>query len=187
MDVKKLVPWNWFKKEEEQESRPVAVRQGYPAAGVYAPLAQLHQEIDRLFDTVFRGFGLGGWPLSADEPSAPLAGGMLKPTLDISATDKEYTVSVEVPGVDEKDIHIELVGNTLTIRGEKRQETEEKGKNFYRKERAYGAFQRILSLPGDADQEGIEASFSKGVLTITIPRRAQEEKEGKTIEIRKAA
>ncbi len=187
MDVKKLVPWNWFKKEEEQEARPVAVRQGYGGGGIYNPLAQLHQEIDRLFDAAFRGFGLGGWPLAADEPATTLAGGLLKPTLDISATDKEYTVNIEVPGVDEKDIHIELAGNTLTVRGEKRQEKEEKGRNFYRKERTYGTFQRILSLPEDADQERIEASFSKGVLTITIPRRAQETPTGKTIEIRKAA
>jgi len=185
MDVKKLVPWNWFKKEEEQESRPAAVRQGYPGSGFYGPLAQLHQEIDRLFDTVFRGFG--AWPLAAEDPLTRLGAGVLKPTLDIGATDEEYTISVEVPGVDEKDIQLELVGDTLTIRGEKRQEREERGRNFYRMERAYGTFQRILSLPEDADQDHIEASFNKGVLTITIPRRAQRREAGKTIEIRKAA
>ncbi len=185
MDVKKLVPWNWFKKEEEQETKPVAIHHTYPQGSFYGPLAQLHQEIDRLFDTVFRGFA--AWPFGNEGPVARLGEGILKPTLDIGATEKEYTITVEVPGVDEKDIQIELAGNTLTIRGEKRQEKEEKDKNFYRMERAYGTFQRVLSLPDDADQEHIEASFSKGVLTITIPRRAQRQEESKTIEIRKAA
>ncbi len=186
MDVKKLVPWNWFKKEEEDSVRNVPVRHSDPQGTFYSPLMQLHQEIDRIFDNMFRTFA--GWPFGGEPVMGQAAvAGILKPTVDIAASDREYTISVEVPGVDEKDIQLELAGNTLTIRGEKKKEHEEKNKNFYRMERAYGAFQRVLSLPEDADQDSIEASFKKGVLTITIPRKAQPQAETKKIEIRKAA
>ena len=98
---------------------------------------------------------------------------------------KEYAISVEVPGVDEKDVKIELANNTLTIGGEKKQEKEEKEKNFYRVERSYGSFQRVLSLPEDADQEKIQATFKKGVLRITVPRKALPHAEAKQIEVKK--
>jgi HSP20 family protein len=97
---------------------------------------------------------------------------VLKPTLDLSASENEYTVTVEVPGVDEKDLKIEVDKNTMIIRGEKKQEKEEKQKSYYRQERFYGSFRRILSLPEDADQDGIKAVFKQGVLNITLPRKA---------------
>jgi HSP20 family molecular chaperone IbpA/predicted peroxiredoxin len=100
-----------------------------------------------------------------------LTASILKPTLDLGATDKAYTVTVEIPGVDEKDIKLEIINDTLAIRGEKKQETEEKDKNFYRLERSYGSFQRVLSLPGDIDQDGVKANFKKGILRVTMPRK----------------
>jgi HSP20 family protein len=101
-----------------------------------------------------------------------MANGMLKPTLDLSASENEYTIAVEVPGVNESDLKIEIDKNTMIIRGEKKQEKEEKKKNYYRQERFYGSFQRILSLPEDADQDDIQATFQHGVLNITLPRKA---------------
>nr|WP_281357791.1 Hsp20/alpha crystallin family protein [Desulfobacter latus] len=101
-----------------------------------------------------------------------ITGSLLKPRLDLSATDKEYTVSLEIPGVSEKDVNLELADDTLIIRGEKKQKKEEKKKNFYRLERSYGSFQRTLSLPEDADKDNIKADFKNGVLNITIPRKA---------------
>ena len=68
-------------------------------------------------------------------------------------TDKEYSITVEVPGVSEKDVKIEIVDNTMTIKGEKKQEKEEKEKDYYRVERSHGSFQRLLSLPEDANQD----------------------------------
>jgi HSP20 family protein len=109
---------------------------------------------------------------------------MLKPTLDLGATDKEYTVTVEIPGVDEKDLKLEIDNNTMTIWGEKKQEKEEKTKNYYRQERFYGSFKRVLSLPEDANQDDIKATFTQGVLTVTMPRKAMPEPDVKRIEIK---
>ncbi|EIM62223.1 MAG: Hsp20/alpha crystallin family protein [Desulfobacter postgatei] len=188
MNIKKWVPWNWFKKEEEDAGKmvPVAREKTGKSASVPAhPLEQFHQEIDQLFDRAFRGFGLS--PFSPDQSLVPtFADGILKPTLDLGATDKEYTVTVEIPGVDEKDVKLEIINDTLTISGEKKQEKEEKEKNFYRMERSYGSFQRILSLPEDADQDKVKATFKTGVLTVTMPRKALPKSNVKQIEVKTA-
>ncbi len=188
MDIKKLAPWNWFKKEEEEAGKPLPVQRsrgldlGYP---LYHPLNRLHQEIDRMFDNAFRSFSMT--PFGFDRPFLPMMEeGILKPTLDLSATGKEYSVTVEIPGVDEKDIQVDLANDTLTIRGEKKQEKEEKERNYYRMERSYGSFQRVLSLPEDADQDGVTAKFKKGVLTVVIPRKAVPASEVKKIEVKSA-
>jgi HSP20 family protein len=183
MDIRKLVPWNWFRKEEETETAlPV---KGAGRKDLYAeeeaahPLMRLHREMDRLFADAFRDFD------ARSEVFTPLtASGLLKPRVDIGATDKEYTITVEVPGVDEKDVKVEIADNVLTIRGEKKQEKEEKKKDYYRVERSYGSFQRLLSLPGDADQEKVKAKFRKGVLTITMPRKDMPKMEAKQIDIK---
>lgn len=135
------------------------------------------------FDRAFGGFA----PASSgfNRPLLPrLNDGMLKPTLDLGATEKEYTITVEIPGVDEKDVRLEIVNDTLIIQGEKKQETEEKGKNYYRMERSYGSFQRVLSLPEDADQDGVTATFKKGVLTVVMPRKTLPKKDVEQIAVR---
>ena len=186
MDFKKIVPWNWFKKEEEESGGTVPVRHlrhHQPAARLDHPFLQMQREMDRMFDRFFTGFGLT--PSRREGIfSGSLTGGLLKPTLDIGANDKEYTISVEVPGVEQKDVKLEIINNTLTIKGEKKQEKEEKDKDFYRMERSYGSFQRVLSLPEDADQEKISATFKNGVLTVTMPRRALPKTDVKQIEIK---
>jgi HSP20 family protein len=106
--------------------------------------------------------------------------------LDVGATDKEYTISVELPGVDPKDVKLELSGDTLKISGEKKQETEHKEKDYYRIERSYGSFQRVLSLPEDADGDAITAEYKNGVMKIAIPRRQADAKDTKRIEIKAA-
>ena len=111
----------------------------------------------------------------------------LLPNVDIAATEKEYILTIEVPGVDEKDVKLELVGGTLTIKAEKRQESEQKEKDFYRVECVYGSFQRTLTLPDDADPENVQASFKNGVLTIRLPRKALALPKGKLIEIKTTA
>ena len=134
-----------------------------------------------MFDSFFNAwpsFGMDRWY----KPT--MAEGMLKPTLDLSATDKEYAITVEIPGVDEKDVKLELAKDTLTIRGEKKQEKEEKDKNYYRMERSYGSFQRLLSLPDDADQDSIKAKFKNGVLKVTMLRKALPHSDVKRIEVR---
>jgi HSP20 family protein len=188
MSMKKWIPWNWFKKEEEAAGKSVPIQRSstddqLPALG--GSLARFHQEIDRLFDQTLRGFDLS--PFGFNRPLWPrLNDGMLKPTLDLGATDKEYTICVEVPGVDGKDVKVEIANDTLTIRGEKKQETEEKEKNYYRMQRSYGSFQRVLSLPEDADQDGVSATFKKGFLTITMPRKAVPQADVRQIQIQSA-
>ncbi len=185
MDIKKLAPWNWFKKEEESGGavpvRRVDERAPATTLPFPAPFNQLRAEMDRMFDSFFQTMGMRS-PLTS-ELFAPFSGGLLKPQVDIAATDRDYIITIEVPGVSEKDVSVEVSGNTMTIRGEKRQEKEEKERNYYRIERAYGSFQRILSLPEDADRDNIKASFRKGVLSITMPRKSLPESDVKRIEI----
>lgn len=190
MDIKKLAPWNWFKKEQEDAGRTVPVQQQTTAdptlTGGDHPLVAFHREFDRLFNRMMQGFGR--WPLEFDPPPWPsLAGDFLKPTVDIGSAEKAYTITVEVPGVNEDDVQLELVDDTLTIRGEKKRENTAKDKNYYCVERSYGAFRRVLSLPEDVDQDNIQASFKNGVLTITIPRKAQPASNVRRIEVEKAA
>ncbi len=136
IDFKKLAPWNWFKKEQEEQqstaSLPVQRNDLPVAGGPVSPILQLHREIDRLFDDAFRGFGfptlaMPRWP--SDWP------GMLKPALDIQETDKQYKIALEVPGIEEKDIQITLDNDVLLVRGEKRQEQETKDGGFHLVER----------------------------------------------------
>lgn len=187
MNIKKLAPWNWFKKEEEQSgtSIPVQYRDAvaqHPQGGTGNPIVQLHREIDGLFKNALRGLGV---PPFRSNFFIPLTTeGLLKPQVDIGATDKEYSITVEVPGVSEKDVKVEISDNTMTIRGEKQQEKEEKEKGYYRIERSYGSFQRVLSLSEDADQDDVKVTFNKGVLTVKMPRRALPKSDVKQVEIR---
>ncbi|WP_028317975.1 Hsp20/alpha crystallin family protein [Desulfobulbus elongatus] len=185
MELKMLAPWNWFKKEEEIEHGvPITHRGkgGYMADRYYDPTFPIHRDIDRLFDHFFRGFGPMGMGRLGSGPAFG-EGMVLKPKVDLSATEGEYLLTVEIPGVSEKDVSVDISGGTLTVKGEKRQEKEEKEKDYYRVERSYGSFQRVLSLPDDVDREGIKAGFKDGVLSITMPRKATSKGEVKQIEI----
>ena len=185
MNIKSLAPWNWFKKEEETGGS-VSVQRAddrlyNPQLGALMPINQLRNEMDRLFENTFKGMGLSAF--NRDFFGSFPASGLLKPQVDIAASGKEYTVTVEVPGANEEDIRVEISNNTMTIRGEKKQEKENKEKDYYRIERSYGSFQRVLSLPDDVDQENIEASFKKGVLYIKMPRKALPESDVKQVAI----
>lgn len=184
MDNRKLSPWNWFAKEDEEAGRTAHARhtglhewddfQQSPFHPFHL-FHRFHQDMDRLLSNVFRGAG-------SDRQIIPA--GIFKPTVDIHADENAYTITVEVPGVDEKDVSLELADETLIIRGEKKQEKEEKTGNFYRVERAYGCFQRILSLPADADQENIDADFGRGVLCITVPRKPRQQSNVRRIKVK---
>ena len=187
MDIKKLAPWNWFKKEEEGSGAIVPVKHSEKQtidredSGSH-PMIQLQQEMDRIFENAFRGFGLS--PLSKGWLTPLTASGLLRPQLDIAVTDKEYSITVEVPGVSQKDVKIEIADDTMTILGEKKQEKEEREKDYYRVERSYGSFQRVLSLPEDANQDEVKATFKNGVLSIKMPRKALPKSNMKQIAIK---
>lgn len=112
------------------------------------------------------------------------AAAVASPAVDFAEDDKAYYITAELPGMSEKDIDVSLSGDTLTIKGEKRDEKEEKAKNYYLSERSYGAFQRSFTLPEGVDRDKIEASFSSGVLALTLPKTAEAVKQQKKIEIK---
>jgi len=184
MELKQLAPWNWFKKEQDEYSKRVPAlgdngRDTYPAS-----LARVHDAFDRLFEDMLGDFARG-FPTRSGMIE-PVNGGWMRPLVDISATDKAYTIAAELPGVDENKVHIDIYGDTLRIRGEKSQEKESKDKNYHCIERSYGSFQRQLSLPEDADSENIDAKFRKGVLTITVPRTGNATSSPRRIEVNAA-
>lgn len=178
MDFGKLAPWNWFKKEEEEGGKVVPVKHDSEKSDLPVSLHDIHTEFNRLFDSLKHGFG-SGWP----SPSL-LQTDWFKPSLDVASDDKEYSIKVELPGMDATNISLEYTSDTLKIKGEKRQEKEEKDKDFYRVERSYGSFQRILDIPEDGDSENITSNYKDGVLNITIPRKQLPNKETKKIEIK---
>lgn len=140
------------------------------------PFASLRREMDRLFDDFFGGAPRMGWLAGAAE-------GTLTPTVDVAETDREVVVTAELPGLDDKDIEVSIRDNSLSIKGEKRAEKEEKDKTFYRSERSYGMFQRVVGLPAEVQEDKVEAEFSKGVLTVRLPKSPAAQKKSRKIEI----
>ena len=184
MKLTKLNPWNWFKHEQENESKPVAVQH---ADHPLASFSQMQREMNELFDRAWRQVGFPDPGLQSASPGMSNVG-MLKPKVDIASSDKEYLISVEVPGVDQEKLHLELADGALIIRGEKSQSKESKEHDMHRIERSYGSFQRYLSLPADADHENIEAKFDNGVLNVSMPRKAASLSDGQhNIEIKRAS
>jgi HSP20 family protein len=181
MELKNLVPWNWFRKEQEAEGRRLPVAHRTKGENYPDPLARYYDVIDPLFDSISRFPYIR--PLLPEILRGQQVENWLKPSLDIAATDKAYTIAAELPGVDEGKVEIEVLGDTLTIRGQKEHEQEDKGKNYYCVERTYGAFQRQLSLPEDADADAIQAHFKKGVLKLTVPRRGAPPRAARRIEV----
>jgi HSP20 family protein len=153
----------------------------------WQPLSTLHQQVNRLFDDFS--------PFNMRLPFVPSAfdvepfwqrelsvQGM--PAVDIAEKEKSFELTAELPGMDEKNIEVKLSNGNLLIRGEKKEELEEKKKDYYLSERRYGSFERIFNLPKGVDPEHIEAHFSKGVLSITLPKKPEAIKPEKNIQIK---
>jgi len=140
-----------------------------------SPFVSLQREIDRLFADFTRGF-----PAFTGNSATALL-----PSMDVSETDKEIEITAELPGLEEKDVQINLADNLLTIRGEKKAEKEQKEKNYRLVERSYGSFERTLELPEGVSSDAIKANITKGVLKVTIPKPAPA--QAKKIEVKSAA
>lgn len=164
MSIRDLTHW-WG--DDEPGSRAMA-----------HPFASLHREMDRLFDDFFKaGPARGMWP--------PTRGGdQLVPSVDVTETETEVQVTADLPGLEQKDIEIELRDGALTIKGERRMEEEEKKKEFHRLERAYGRYQRVVQLPCEVQEDKAAASFSRGVLTVTLPKAVSAQKKARKIEVK---
>lgn len=146
------------------------------------PFGSWRREIDRLFDEFDRGFWGLPFRRSADFEPRWLTEAAL--AVDVAEKDKAYEIAAELPGMDQKDIEVKLTDGVLTIKGEKKQESEEKNKNYHLSERRYGAFERAFQVPEGVDKDKIEASFNKGVLTITLPKRPEAQTAPKTIQVK---
>lgn len=155
-------------------------------AGIWSPFEALRSEIDRLFDD----FTPSPWHSSArsifarDLPS--LNGWVVAPAVDVVEKDDAYEVTAEVPGLDEKNIEVKLSNSHLTIRGEKREEKEDKQKEYHVSERRYGSFQRTFQVPDGVDAAKVEATFEKGVLRVRLPKSAEAKKNERKVEIKAA-
>jgi HSP20 family protein len=154
------------------------------------PFASLRREIDRLFEDFDRDFWGFPWRRSAFDVE-PLWRRELtvvaSPAVDITESDKAYEITAELPGLDEKDIEVKLANGDLTIKGEKQEDKEQKTKDYYLRERHFGSFERYFRVPEGVDPNKIEATFNKGVLTVTLPKSPQAQKAEKKIEVKAAA
>jgi HSP20 family protein len=165
MAIKDLVGWS-------RRSKNLPVR--HEAA---PPVVSLQQEVNRLFDRFFDDFDLEPSSWRSDLES-------FHPRVDVSEADDEIEIRAELPGVDEKDIEVSVSNDAVTLKGEKREEKEEKHRDYYRREQSYGSFHRVIPLGGDVDADKAEASFKHGVLKVTLPKSARAQKKKITVESR---
>lgn len=146
------------------------------------PVYSLQREMNRLFEDFFRmpSFErMGELPGFGSEQTF----GDITPRIDMSETDKELLVKVELPGMTEKDMNISLNREMLTISGEKKQEREQTEKGWYRMERQYGSFTRSVPLPYEIETEKVEATFKNGILSVKLPKSSVQQKETKSIPV----
>ena len=171
--------------KEVDVSRESAKPETKDAPSMWEPLHSLRSQIDRLFDDA-------NWHLphfgrtATDVEQFPQWGRMdIKlPAVDVVEEDGHYQVTAEMPGITEDDIEVVLHENVLTVKGEKRQEHEEKKGNTRMSERQYGSFRRSFRLPADADPDNISATCRDGVLTVAIPRTSEPVEDVRKIEVK---
>ncbi|AWV05434.1 Hsp20/alpha crystallin family protein (plasmid) [Burkholderia sp. JP2-270] len=168
------------KKPEESAERSLM-------APYWHPIEALRHEMDRLFDDFNRRAGMASARHSVFglEPFRHRDRELVaEPAVDFAETDKSYEITAELPGLNEKDIEVKLANGGLSIRGEKQEEKEEQHKDYYVHERRFGSFERNFQMPDGVDRNKIEASFQKGVLTVTLPKTLEARKAEKKIEVR---
>lgn len=149
-----MAVWDWFKEGSRH------VKDGITTNDT---LKKWHTDLDRWFDNTMQE--LSNFHLTGEKSKIDFY-----PRIDISETKQQYNVTIEVPGVHPKEIHLEIENHTVTVHGEKRSSHESKEGNMHKAECSYGRFERTLSLPEDADMSTIKAEFSHGALHITVDR-----------------
>jgi len=179
--VKDMIP-----KRRKKSQLPVRVDRSseYQLDTWEEPFLELRKATDRLFDDFFRSFRS---PLAGRKSPWELTTGVLGsewPRVDMNETDEEIRITAELPGVDRDNIDVSVSDDRITIRGEKKEQEEKKGRSFYTLERSYGSFQRSFYLPCEVDSESVDASFKNGVLTVKLPKSAAERERIKKIPIR---
>ena len=164
MQIKDLIPWGRKETEPQRKSEDEH------------PMVTLQRDMNRVFDNFWRSF---------DQPfgslTTPSDTGM--PRSDVVETDAAVEVSVELPGMEEKDIDVSLTDDALTIKGERKVEREDDKKGYYLSERSYGSFYRSIPVPPGVDTEKVEAAFKNGVLTVTLPKTEEAQAKIKKITV----
>ncbi|MFA5072576.1 MAG: Hsp20/alpha crystallin family protein [Nitrospirota bacterium] len=161
MDIKNLIP---FRKKNPASSQAEE-----------NPFSQLQREMNRMFDSFAHTMSMS---------AAPEFSGSFMPRVDVSENDKAILITAELPGMSEKDIDISISEDVLVIRGEKKEDKEEKSKNYYYSERSFGSFNRSIPLPREINADKISADFKKGILTVTLPKSAKTMADVKKIPIK---
>ncbi|MDF7823852.1 Hsp20/alpha crystallin family protein [Pontiellaceae bacterium B12227] len=155
----KLMPW---RKQSMQHN----------SARAEHPLDMLHREVNELFETYFRGtterFGRST---------------MASVGYEVSETDHEIRVKVELPGMDQKDIRVELDENMLIVQGERRERQEEKKRNYHVSQMSYGGYCRSIPLPASVEGDKTKARYKRGVLTLTLPKTKEARSARRRIEV----
>lgn len=163
MSMRDLIPWN--------RSSRVPVQRGEEGT----PFLTLHREMNRLFDDAFRGFELAQFRSDRVFDRA-----WSWPDIEVSENDNEVMITAELPGLEDKDVEVQLSNGVLAIKGEKKTETEDKERLF--SERFYGRFERRIPIDG-IDEDKVNASFRNGVLVVTLPKSAEAQRNVKRIAI----
>ena len=168
MQIKDLIPWG-----RDKDDAPKTSEDGKNA------LVTMQRDINRMFDDFWS---------RVEQPFANGKGwlGVFGPSTDVAEAGEEVEVSIELPGMDEKDIDVSISGDTLSIRGEKKAEREEKKSGYYLSERSYGAFYRTVPLPPGVDGDKASAEFKRGVLTIRLPKTPEAQSRIKKIDVKAA-
>jgi HSP20 family protein len=167
-----LVPWRWGALRNLDDDRSFE--------NFRTEMESLHRSIDRLFADAWGG------SFAPSLLSETWTTGKIAPRLDVAEDDKAFHVTVELPGMNDKDVAVTVDDRMLTIRGEKKEEKEKKDKDVFRRERAYGSFRRTIELPGDVDSGKIEAKFKDGILTIDLPKTKEAQDRVKQIPVKAA-
>ena len=163
MQIKDLIPW--AHKDHTPE----------PKAGDQNPIATRQRDMNRLFEGFWNRVGDLDWPWGSGEARS-----------DVVETDNAVEVSIELPGMEMKDIEVSVSDDMLTVKGEKKIERQDEKKGYYLSERSYGAIYRTIPLPPGVDGEKAEASFKDGVLTIRLPQTPEAQAKVKRIEVKGA-
>ena len=168
--ISELMHWN----------RPssISVRKGLD---VGSSLATLQEEMNRLFDHFYTGTQL--YLTDWDKKLATA------PAVNVVEDGSSFKVEAELAGMDPKNVDVEIAGGYLTLKGERKEEKEERkeGGNYLRQEISYGSFLRTIALPETADSDKAKASFKNGILTVTVPKKAEAQQKPRKIEIKVAA
>jgi HSP20 family protein len=165
MNLGALVPWR-------DKSQVAAHRDDF-----YDPFVTFRREVDRMFDDFFGSIGTN----AAQHWSGRLG---VVPTVDVTDAETEIVVTAELPGLDENDFEVTVAGDLLTIKGQKKEESENRNGGAYYVERRFGSFSRSLRLPFIVEDGQIDAKYDKGVLTIRVPKPAQAQRQVRRIEVK---